>query len=68
MSQWQTNFRPAGTDFFPWKFVTHLIHAFGLNECGAADLSDRAQCMIDASCSRDEVIEGLWLRADVLLN
>ena len=68
MSQWQTNFRPAKAPFFPWEFVTYLTHTLGLNECEAADLSDRAQCMMDAHLHKNQIIEGLWIRADVLLN
>ncbi len=58
---------------WPWPFVDYLIHAFGLNECEAADLSDRAQRLLDTGMGRDvssksAIIERLWMRADVLIN
>jgi hypothetical protein len=58
---------------WPWPFVDSLIRAFGLNECEAADLSDRAQRFLDIGLGRDitskaDVAERLWQRADMLLN
>ncbi len=57
---------------WPWPFVDYLITCFGLNECEAADLSDRAQRLLDTGMGRDgsnrvAIVERLWQRADVLL-
>ena len=51
---------------FPWGFVDLLIHAFGLSDCEAADLSDRAQCLVDVGCHHDQILEKLWVLANVL--
>lgn len=53
---------------FPWGFVDWLIFAFGLNECEACDLSDRAQTLVDTGSSKKIMIDSLWARADVLVN
>ena len=58
---------------WPWPFVEYLITYFGLNECEAADLSDRAQQLLDTGISRDDyngraLIERLWQRANKLVN
>ena len=63
-----TNFRSAGLSFFPWEFVTYLIHAFGLNDCEASDLSNQTQHLIDAGCWQDHIVEELWIWADMLYN
>ncbi len=53
---------------WPWPFVDCLIQRFGLNECEAADLSDRAQQLLDASVGRPDpvTINRLWAHADIL--
>ncbi|KKK93236.1 hypothetical protein LCGC14_2694930 [marine sediment metagenome] len=58
---------------WPWPFVDCLIQHFDLNECEAADLSDRAQRLLDASVGRPTswktvIIERLWVRANSLYN
>ncbi len=58
---------------WPWPFVDRLIQCFGLNECEAGDLSDRAQRLLDAglgwdTTSRALIIERLRVWASILFN
>lgn len=53
---------------WPWPFVNDLIDCFDLNECEAADLSDRAQRCLDYGMSRAALVQGLWMRVDILVN
>ncbi len=58
---------------WPWPFVGSLIQRFGLNECEAGDLSDRAQRFLDAglgwdTTSRALIVERLRVWASILFN
>ncbi len=55
----------------PWPLVDYLIWSRNLNECEAADLSDRAQRLLDFNVgrndtSKDQFIKWLWVQADTL--
>ena len=58
---------------WPWPFVDCLIQCFGLNECEAGDLSDRAQRFLNAgpgwdTTSRALIVERLRVWASILFN
>ena len=53
---------------WPWPFVDYLVQCFGLNDCEAADLSDRTRQCLDYGMSRALMEEALWMRVDVLIN